>query len=395
MLDGGDKMYLQCTKKMLDRMAKQNIELVPVDLCDDGADGFYSWHINYITINRRKAIVCMNNLTRYPIVLYRPKPKDIAQLEKTIKEAIRTAFRQEGVQEDVIEEYLCNCGNAMYSKTAGSSLVAYLNKICERINYYPEIFDEKPTIQSRLSFALSKEISKYDKEYKMPSEKLLQELCRMKGLPEKEWRQLIQMDYYQLLVRMVLEGHNIWCRIQIPSVFSFKQLHDVIQIVFDWFDCHLHEFLVPDGNYEIKGLDEFEIFELPIKTRIVDSNNFDFGDLDLVDYKEVYDYGIRISEVFEHTNRCYYIYDFGDCWIHEIIWEKTIHNCHDIHPILLDKEGSRPPENVGGEGGYEEYLRVISDPQSPDYEFMIKWSEITKADDETVEEINRRLKYFY
>ena len=39
-------MYLQCTKKMLDRMAKQNIELVPVDLCDDGADGFYSWHIN-------------------------------------------------------------------------------------------------------------------------------------------------------------------------------------------------------------------------------------------------------------------------------------------------------------------------------------------------------------
>lgn len=61
----------------------------------------------------------------------------------------------------------------------------------------------------------------------------------------------------------------------------------------------------------------------------------------------------------------------------------------------LDKEGLRPPENVGGEGGYEEYLRVISDLQSPDYEFMIKWSEITKADDETVEETNRRLKYFY
>lgn len=61
----------------------------------------------------------------------------------------------------------------------------------------------------------------------------------------------------------------------------------------------------------------------------------------------------------------------------------------------LDKEGLRPPENVGGENGYEEYLRVISNPQSPDYEFMIKWSGITKADDETVEETNRRLKYFY
>ena len=66
-------MYLQCTKKMLDKMDIQRIEMLPAGDCDDGADGFYSWHINYITINRRKAIVCMNNLTRYPIVLYRPK----------------------------------------------------------------------------------------------------------------------------------------------------------------------------------------------------------------------------------------------------------------------------------------------------------------------------------
>lgn len=247
-----------------------------------------------------------------------------------------------------------------------------------------------------MSFALGREISKYDGEYMLPSEKLLQELCRMKGLPDEDWKQLIQIDCYQLLVKIMMEGHDIWRRFRIPSAFSFKQLHDIIQIVFDWHDCHMHEFLVPDETYEIEGLDELEIFGVPLKIRIVDSNNFDFEEnLDVDDYKEAYDYEISLSEIFKSINHCFYIYDFGDCWIHKIILEKTIHRCHDNHPSLLESKGERPPENVGGKEGYEEYLWIISDPQSPDYEFMVKWSEYTKEGDETIEAINRRLKYFY
>lgn len=116
-------MYLQCTKKMLDKMDKK-LELISADGCDDGAAGFYSWHVNYITINRRKAIVCMNNLTRYPVVLYRPKAKDIVQLEEMIRSGIRTALLEEGVPEEIVEEYLQNCGAAEYSKTAGRRMVA-------------------------------------------------------------------------------------------------------------------------------------------------------------------------------------------------------------------------------------------------------------------------------
>ena len=39
-------MYLQCTKKMLDKMNMEKIKMLPMDNCDDGADGFYSWHVN-------------------------------------------------------------------------------------------------------------------------------------------------------------------------------------------------------------------------------------------------------------------------------------------------------------------------------------------------------------
>lgn len=148
-------MYIQCTKKMLDKMDLQKIKLIPA-ADDDGAGGFYSWHVNYITINRRKAIVCMNNLTRYPIILYRPKAKDIARLDERLREGIRAAFTEEGIPAEVTEEYLKNCGKAEYSKTAGRSLVANLSKLCQTVEYYAELLDEDSVIQSRISLALGR-----------------------------------------------------------------------------------------------------------------------------------------------------------------------------------------------------------------------------------------------
>lgn len=35
-------MYLQCTKKLLDKLDSEKIRMVSADECDDGADGFYS-----------------------------------------------------------------------------------------------------------------------------------------------------------------------------------------------------------------------------------------------------------------------------------------------------------------------------------------------------------------
>lgn len=50
-------MYIQCTKKMLDKMDLQKIKLIPA--ADDGrAGGFYSWHVNYIqSIGERRLYV--------------------------------------------------------------------------------------------------------------------------------------------------------------------------------------------------------------------------------------------------------------------------------------------------------------------------------------------------
>ena len=112
-------------------------------------------------------------------------------------------------------------------------------------------------------------------------------------------------------------------------------------------------------------------------------------------YEVKYDNRTSLREIFSDMERCLYTYDFGDNWEHEILLEKVIKDSHNRFPVLLEREGERPPEDVGGPTGFKEYLRVISDPESPEYESMAAWSEITKAKKRTVEEINRSLRYYH
>ncbi len=63
----------------------------------------------------------MNNATRFPVVIYRPKPKDFARAKDLIREAIIVALRMEGVCETVIDRYMADAGELSF-KTANRSL---------------------------------------------------------------------------------------------------------------------------------------------------------------------------------------------------------------------------------------------------------------------------------
>ncbi|WP_295093962.1 plasmid pRiA4b ORF-3 family protein [uncultured Catenibacterium sp.] len=386
-------MYIQCTKALLDKLKIEKSELLPVESCEEGAEGFYSWHAHFITINRRKAIVCMNNLTRYTIVLYRPKAKDMMELESRIKEGIRTAFCEEGISEVVINEYIETCGVAEYSKTAGRSMVAYLNKICEVVQWYADLLDEDTVIQKRISMSLGKYFVKFDGDYDHPTERLFRALCKMRNLSESEWDRILEVENYQLKIRLNFENFDIWRRVLIPSSCTFQRLHRVIQETFGWFDYHLHEFQLIG---ELEGADhQLPLYAYPIKLRIVDGEDPEAGEyLEPDKYEVKFDTKTSLEDVFKDTDTCIYTYDFGDNWEHVITLEKVIEN-NNRFPVLLERNGERPPEDVGGESGFEEYMRIISDKNHPQHEAMLQWSEFTKEKERTIEEINRRMKHFF
>ena len=44
------------------------------------------------------------------------------------------------------------------------------------------------------------------------------------------------------ILRITIDDSDIWRRISFPHGFTFKILHEVIQIIFGWQNYHLHEF---------------------------------------------------------------------------------------------------------------------------------------------------------
>ncbi len=69
-------MLIQCTKTLLDKLGLPKESLKPAEGSEALPESLTAWHANYITLDRRKAIILMNNETRYPAV----NPDDVREL---------------------------------------------------------------------------------------------------------------------------------------------------------------------------------------------------------------------------------------------------------------------------------------------------------------------------
>lgn len=144
-------MYIQCTKALIDKLNIERNSLQSGEKCDDGADGFYSWHADLILLNNKETIVCMNNMTGYVIVLYNPEEKDIEEFGLRLKDGVRAVLREKYIREDAIEEYLNRCGEIMFATTAGGNLDWSLDSACESIQQKVDLLDEESLLQEKIS----------------------------------------------------------------------------------------------------------------------------------------------------------------------------------------------------------------------------------------------------
>ena len=74
------------------------------------------------------------------------------------------------------------------------------------------------------------------------------------------------------------------------------------------------------------------------------------------------------------AKQCVYTYDFGDNWEHEIKFEKTAAAQNGVkYPQCTAGKGQCPPEDIGGTGGYENFIEVIKEPGSQEKEDYKDW----------------------
>ena len=154
---------------------------------------------------------------------------------------------------------------------------------------------------------------------------------------------------YLLKISLMHIEPEIWRRAIVPGSITLDRLHDVIQIIMGWQDCHLHQFTIGNKNYS----DDPEI-----KAAGLDEERFRLVDL-----------------VRQKGRKFKYLYDFGDCWFHEITIEDSDIAAPEIAEPVYCVTGARscPPEDVGSDAGYYEFCKVMADPGNPQHSSYMDW----------------------
>lgn len=151
---------------------------------------------------------------------------------------------------------------------------------------------------------------------------------------------------YQFKITLIDIEPTIWRRIQVPSDYSFWDLHVAIQDAMGWTDCHLHVFkiLCPRTDEEVE-----------IGIPVAESRE------EMLDGKEE-----KIRDYFMTESRgASYRYDLCDDWLHSIYLEEISDaDLKKAYPICVDGERACPPEDIGGIWGYEVFLETVSDPEN-------------------------------
>lgn len=126
---------------------------------------------------------------------------------------------------------------------------------------------------------------------------------------------------------------------------------------------HLHEFYFPHPYKSNEKIYIEGIIEWADPHDILTNSHFKANEL-------------RLCNVFsESQKRAYYIYDFGDNWVHSIVLEKIFpHKEGFDESICVGGKRSASLEDSGGVWGYQELLDILRNPTHPEYEDMIEWT---------------------
>ena len=144
---------------------------------------------------------------------------------------------------------------------------------------------------------------------------------------------------------------EIWRLVEVPLGMHLKGLHDVIQAVMGWRDCHLFEFRIGEKRYGIPD-----------------------ADLDL-DRKVLQAKAVRLAAfVSRGIERFDYIYDFGDNWEHAVVIE-TIADANPAlkYPCFVAGARRGAPEDVGGPPGFFDFLEAVANPHHSEHQRLIEW----------------------
>ena len=167
---------------------------------------------------------------------------------------------------------------------------------------------------------------------------------------------------YQFKVTLKETHPPVWRRIQVPSTYTFWDLHLAIQDAMGWHDSHLHEFRI-----QAKTGDTL-VFGIPSD---IEDDPYFSDERTLAGWKH------RISKYESVIPSTFvYAYDFGDDWRHKIDFEEIKPaEAGIIYPRCIKGKRACPPEDCGGALRYLNLLAILADPEHEEHDSMREWVE--------------------
>jgi Plasmid pRiA4b ORF-3-like protein len=155
----------------------------------------------------------------------------------------------------------------------------------------------------------------------------------------------------QLRIELLRIKPHVWRRVIVPETVTLAKLNLILQAAMGWSNSHLHEYEIADKRYGIPDPD------WPTSEPIHDERR------------------VQLKSFIEaRVRRFTYLYDFGDHWDHQITVEDLVPQKDGRRAVVCTAgENACPPEDVGGEPGYETFLEAIADPHHEQHEELQDW----------------------
>ena len=159
---------------------------------------------------------------------------------------------------------------------------------------------------------------------------------------------------YELEIFLAETDPKIWRRFEARSDITLAELHDIIQIVMGWHDCHMHQFL--DLNKK-RYAPQHDDTDAESKGEVTEERK------------------VKLPDVMPPKgSRLVYEYDFGDGWTHGLKVVAVGPAQPGVrYPRCLAGEKACPPEDSGGISDYYEMLKILADPKHEEHDSYREW----------------------
>lgn len=329
---------LRCTKKLLDRLKLPAKKIksgtqTESDIPTESTAKLGDWYATYLPVRPKHFILAISQRCRLAVLL---PAAPLQTLGMRFMEAVQQRLEALCIAPEIVEQELAAMGEPQFVPTGPDRCrvtMGTMTQFLQVMDYSLERQEAPDEIALYLGHYLVGIIGQ--KDYFHPETAAREFLDPATVLEESRWS-------LQLRVTIIESDPPIWRRLLVPASLNLNQLHHLIQSAFGWQDCHLHEFVIGEGEAVVTY-----------------GTRYQFA-LEPGEGPDRSGRALRLYRAFpEVGSRLVYVYDMGDNWRHEVVLEERVESGGG-RPKCLSGDRRCPPEDCGGIWSYQEVLKALA-----------------------------------